>query len=260
MNSISRFVFVVLVGVALVAAAFAWLDTRAAVAEAAAPQQEEAADAVAEAAEPQEEAKEEKKESPEELAEKREDLERKLNIAKMKLEVAAMELEAQKVAAELSVRHAREELEIARGKLEQFRSIDAPNRLDSARLSLQSAKDRAVEAAEELEQIEIMYEGQDLDDRTAEFVVSRGRRNAERAAQRISIQEGQLKALEQHELPRETRSMELSVERKEADVDKAARSARTGELQKRIGVLSAESEVAKLEDQLRDLDKKASEG
>ncbi len=213
------------------------------------------AEAVQEAA-PAEEAapeSEEKKEDPEAILEKIRTSEHKLKIAELKLEVAMMDADTSRQSAETTRRHALEELEIASAKLEQYETIDARNEIEQAELALRGARDRAQEAAEELAQIELMYEGQDLDDRTAEFVVQRGRRNAERAAARIAIDERRLEALVKHQIPRETRSRELDVARKQAALENAVRTAKSGALQKRIAILNAEAEVDKLQRELEEL-------
>lgn len=218
------------------------------------------ANAQAEAPAP-EEAKEEDKpgESPEDLAQKRRALERKMKIAELKLEQARMALESARESAALAEKHARVELELAMGKMTQYAEVDSKNKIEQAELSLRGARDRAHEAAEELAQIELMYEGQDLDDRTAEFVIARGKRNAERAARQIAIQERSLASLAEHEVPREIRRLQLDVDRKKAALEKEARSARVADLKNRIGVLSAESEIAGHQEEMAKLERKASE-
>jgi len=195
-----------------------------------------------------------KKPSKEDLAAKRRSIDRKIAVAELKLEHAKMEAESKQVAAQEAIHQAEEELGLARAKLVQYRDVDAPNKIEQARLSLQGAKDRAQEAQEELRQIEIMYEDQDLDDRTAEFVVNRGRRQAERAARQIAIQERSLSSLTEHEVPRELRRLQLDLDRKEAALEKARRDARSGEVQRKISLMSAEMELANLRDEMKKLE------
>ena len=202
--------------------------------------------------------KEKAGESPEDLAQKRRGVERKLEIARLKMDQARMSAESARISAELAVRHAKTEHDLAVGKMTQYLEIDSKNKIEQAELSLRGAKDRAREAAEELAQIEMMYEGQDLDDRTAEFVINRGKRNAERAARQIGIQERSLAALSKHEVPREIRRMELDVHRKKAAVQKAERELRATDLKNKIAILTAESALVGHEEELAKLDKKAS--
>lgn len=188
--------------------------------------------------------------SEEDPAAKRRSLERKLDIARVTGEQAELESRTQELEARQAIDQAQKDLEIAKAKLTQFRELDVPNRIAKAELSLARIRDAAEEAAEELKQIEIMYEEQDLEDRTAEFVVNRGRRNAERRKQEIQIEVRSLETLKGHELPRERATLELDVTRKEVALEKAMRDARSGALAKRIALMTAKSQVAGLEDEL----------
>jgi hypothetical protein len=143
----------------------------------------------------------------------REAREHKVHLAAERLALQEREMHESEKQFEDRVRFANVEMEMAQAKLEVFRKSVMPERLASERLNLASAKDRAQQAADELAQIEIMYKDQDLDDLTAEFVVSRGRRNAERAAQRIEIQEIGFARFKNHELPQEEQGLSLSVEK-----------------------------------------------
>lgn len=170
-------------------------------------------------------------------------LQRKIAISEQKLAQSRLELETFELNSKSELDNAKSELELAKGKLAQFVEIDAKNRLAQAELELRSAKDSAQEAAEELAQIELMYKDQDLDDKTAEFVLQRGKRNAERAQQRIAIKDRENAGLVQHQLPREKQQMELDVTKKALALEKAQKDAVTGRMGKMIGLASAESEL-----------------
>ncbi|MDP6741009.1 MAG: hypothetical protein QF404_13455 [Planctomycetota bacterium] len=148
-----------------------------------------------------------------EKADAREALEHKVHLAAERLALQEREMHESNKQFEDRIRFANVEVDMAQAKLDVFRESVRPERLANESLSLASAKDRAQQAADELAQIEIMYKDQDLDDLTAEFVVSRGRRNAERAAQRIGIMEIGFARLENHELPQEEQGLSLDVEK-----------------------------------------------
>ena len=133
---------------------------------------------------------------------------------------------------------------MASERLTRHRDVDAPRRLAGEMLDLRAAKDRAQEAVDELKQIEIMYDEQDLDDMTAEFVVSRGRRNAERAEARIALQEAAFKALEERELPAQEASLGLDLQKAEAAL---AAAVRKGEITRRNLQLAIDEATARLE-------------
>ena len=184
-------------------------------------------------------------------------LERKLEVARARLQVARLEASSYDHQQEASMRHGKAEVKLAEAGLARFAEADKPNRLASAKLNLQTAKDRAKEAAEELAQIEIMYKDQDLDDLTAEFVVSRGRRNAARAAARIAIQEGEVSALEERELPQEERRLALALDKASAGLGGSERDAEIGRRKQAISVQEAENEIVRLEADLAALREKA---
>lgn len=174
--------------------------------------------------------------------------ERKVAVQRRKIELAQLELEAAAAKHESAMLAARAELQMAESELETFRAYEVGTRVDSAQLDLRGTKDRAQEAAEELAQIELMYEDQDLDDRTAEFVVQRGRRNAERAAQRIAIEERGLERLTQRTLPAEEAKLALGVERARAGLRDTEAGARIELEQKRMELDDLRHELTKLLD------------
>lgn len=188
---------------------------------------------------------------------KRADIERKLKIAKERLMVAELELKAFDLQHKNDVRYAKADVGIAEAKLAKFREVDAPNRLASEKLGLQTALDRAQEAEDELAQIQIMYEDQDLDDLTAEFVVKRGQRAAERARARIEIAEGQFKSLEERELPQEEKGLELALDKSQAALNKAGVDGEIGRQKKSIALQEARDTIDKLQQELKELEEEA---
>lgn len=188
--------------------------------------------------------------SAEDKAEKLRDLEQDLEIARARLSVARLEAASHAKQQEVQRRHAALEVQLAESSLAQLVEADMPNRLAAEKLDLRSAQDRAQEAAEELTQIEIMYKDQELDDVTAEFVVSRGRRSAERAAARIEVMENELSAMEERELPRERQRLQLAVDRAVADLAESEREAEIGAQNQAISVKEAVNSVDKLEREL----------
>lgn len=193
-------------------------------------------------------AREEK--SPGKEARELDALERELGLARARLAKVKLEQSFSEEQLETKIRHAKTEVGIAEAGLARFREVDGPNQLASEKLNLRTAKDRAQEAADELKQIEIMYKEQDLDDLTAEFVVSRGRRSAERAAARIAIQEGTLLALEERELPQKEQELGLALDKAISGLQYTEREGEIGRHGKAIALQEAENEIARLENEL----------
>jgi hypothetical protein len=190
------------------------------------------------------------KKSPGKEARELDALERELGLARARLVKVELEQSFSEEQLETKIRHAKTEVGLAEAGLARFREVDGPNQLASEKLNLRTAKDRAQEAADELKQIEIMYKEQDLDDLTAEFVVSRGRRSAERAAARIAIQEGTLRALEERELPQKEQELGLALDKAISGLQNIEREGEIGRHGKAIALQEAENEIARLENEL----------
>lgn len=145
-----------------------------------------------------------------------EDDKRKADVLRAKIEVAELERAALAARQASSLTAARTELELAERELAAFRELDRPTRIGLAELELRATSDRAQEAADELAQIQAMYQEQDLDDVTREFVIARGRRHAERTAERIRLEEQRLARLSEHTLRAEEQKLVLAVDRARA--------------------------------------------
>jgi hypothetical protein len=192
--------------------------------------------------------------SAEKTASKRASLERKITVAELSLQQARLEATSAAQSSGKAVEHAAGDLALAQAKLTAYQTIEAPNRLSRKQLELQRARDSATEAQEELRQIEIMYEEQDLEDMTAEFVINRGKRNAERRKRSLQITERSLQLLTDHTIPTDIETRVLEVSRETESLAKARRSAEADELKKRIAVLNAESKLTELQEDLAELD------
>ncbi len=194
--------------------------------------------------------------SDEDSAEKRESLQEKLAVAERRLEHARMELEMQGAEATFSVEMAVQERTIAQAELEQFIEFDLPGQSKRSELGLQRAKDSATEAAEELAQIELMYKEQDLEDMTAEFVINRGKRNAERTQRSLELQVRNHEALVGHELPREQQRRKMAVQRADHALKMAKARAKASALMKEISLMNTERELVELQKELAKLEEK----
>jgi hypothetical protein len=175
---------------------------------------------------------------------------RKVEVLKRKIELGELELAALAARQGPALVAARIELALAEGELTTFRDFDRPTRLGTAALDLRGTTDRAQEAADELAQIQVMYAEQDLDDLTAEFVVARGRRQAERAAERIKLEEQELARLTDRTLPAEEQKLALAVDRARAGVADTERSNEIERRNKELALDDLRFELAQLQKKL----------
>jgi hypothetical protein len=187
---------------------------------------------------------------PADTASKRRELERQVAIAREKLRQSEAEVELQRMAAADDDAKRNAEIELAKAELDEFDKHDAPSRIAKARLDLAQARDALDEQKEELAQLEATYADGDLADKTREIVLNRGKRRVARAEQRLAIAEGEAQTLEELTIRRERAKLELAVEQSTRDVRRAKESAENEALSKRIAVMSAEADVARVEAEL----------
>jgi hypothetical protein len=160
----------------------------------------------------------------------------RITLARMQMEIAHKKADEARVRKE-------HELELAKAEITQFDEVDAPNRVAKARLDLARHKDMLFEQKEELAQLEMMYEKEDLADKTREIVLQRGKRRAERAQEELAIAERETQALETRTIPRERSKLVFEAETKARDLEGMARETEATILEKRMAVEAAEAEA-----------------
>lgn len=178
------------------------------------------------------------------------DLERQVELARRKLERAQMDLEQHGHGAEASLAKANDDLQRAAHAFEHFQSFDRPQRLHRAKLELQSAEDFMTEQHEEMQQLELMYEQDDLADKTKEIVLARGRRRLERAKERLGLQQKELEDQISFHLPEEERRLSQAVRDAKAALQRAEFEAKSGAIDRETAVITARQEIEKLEREL----------
>jgi hypothetical protein len=196
----------------------------------------------------------EKEEEARQKALKRAGLERERPIAEAKLAKARKEQGDQESANQVALDKAKKEHDLALGRLRDFEEKEDPQRRARARLDMQQARDMLDEAKEELEQLEMMYKGQDLADMTKEVVIRRGKRRVERATQRLALQEQEVQRLEQNTLPLERAKLSAEAEAKAQDLDRARRAAETASLERKIDLMGSEAEIVRIKMEIEALE------
>ena len=171
------------------------------------------------------------------------DAEHQVAAARDRLALARMQLEIARKKADDERVHKERELELARAELAQFDDVDAPNRAAKAHLDLARRQDALVEQQEELAQLEMMYEKEDLADKTREIVLQRGKRRVERAKEELAIIEHETQALESRTLPRERSKLALEADAKARELEGMVHETEATLLEKRMAVEAAEVEL-----------------
>ncbi len=173
--------------------------------------------------------------------------------AALRLEIAEMELTSFDAMQADRRANASVELSLAKKRLMQFNAFTEPTRIQQEELNLKSVKESAAEAAEELEQIELMYKDQDLNDMTREFVVARGQRRAENAKTRIEIREANMTAVLSTELPMERERLSLGVARAEQALRNLVSEKEIGTRNKQLSIAGAKHALEQAEKALAKL-------
>lgn len=168
---------------------------------------------------------------------------RDLATARDKLAIARLQVDLAEKRTETGRLRKERELELARSELAQFEESDAPTRLAKSKLDLARRRDAVTEQKEELAQLEMMYEQQDLADKTREIVLQRGKRRVERAEADLAIGERETATLEGKVLPRERAKLALEIDVKARELEEMKRDAESTLLDKRMALRSAEADV-----------------
>lgn len=171
------------------------------------------------------------------------DGERGLSAARDKLTLARMQAEIAGKKAEDARSRKERELELARAEIAQFDELDAPNRIAKAHLDLTRRQDALSEQQEELAQLEMMYEKEDLADKTREIVLQRGKRRVERAKEELAIAARETQALETRTIPRERAKLQLEADAKSRELQSMKLESEAALLEKATAVKSAEADL-----------------
>jgi hypothetical protein len=182
----------------------------------------------------------------EEAAHKVADLNNQLELSRRKLERAQLDEGQQKADGEAALQKASVERELAKKALAHFEAVEMPQRLAKAELDLKDAFDYMTENQEEMQQLEQMYEKDDLADKTKEIVLARGKRRLDRAKQRHALAQKDFDDLKSTQLPEQREKLKQTLRDEEVEYARAEFNAKTGLMDKETAVLAAVQEMDKL--------------
>jgi len=184
---------------------------------------------------------------------KREKLQQSLEVAQLNLAKAQISVELGELKYHDALSQAEMEFELAKKREQIFKKFTAPNRIARAELSLKQAEDGVTETQEELYQLEQMYKEEQFADQTKEIVLERARRRLERAQRDLELQREEFQTLKEISLPLEQQEVEHAAELKQRAVLQVQRDNEPGIIDRKVGVLSAEAEVTRIEQELEDV-------
>jgi hypothetical protein len=176
------------------------------------------------------------------------------NLDDLKHSVAAAERKLKRAREELSqsaedqtaaVGRARDELDDARRAIRHFEGVEKPTRLARAELDLKDTVDYMTAQDEEMKQLELLYEKDDLGDKTKEIVLARGRRSHQRAQERLAIAKREFEDLKGFQLEQQRKKLDRDHAEKERAVRRAEFTARITAEDKEQAVADAERALEK---------------
>jgi len=170
-----------------------------------------------------------------------------LNLAKARTAVEHGELRYHDASALAEI-----EFELAKKRQQIFVKMMVPDRIARAELSLQQAEDGVTEAEQDLYQLELKSSDEHLADQPQAAVVERAQRRLARAQRDLELRREEFQVLQEATLPLEQRELELASEEKKRALLQVQRYNEAGLIDRRIAVLIAEAELARLENERDD--------
>jgi len=164
-----------------------------------------------------------------------EDLQRKFHKAEIKMEIARFQRELAEDEQHHQEREEERAVEEARRELHLFERFGEPEKRHQAQQSLGRARNGLRDAEAELEQLTTLYEGSELEDGTAELVLTRGRVGLERARRSLQQEERDHELTMQIEIPHEREALERAL-------SEATRSQERGRIEREIAGMERELE------------------
>lgn len=179
--------------------------------------------------------------------------------AERKAARARQEAEQSERDQAFAIERATHELDDARKALRHFEGFERPTRLAKAELELKDANDYLTEQDEEMRQLELLYEKDDLGDKTKEIVLARGRRRHGRAQERLEMAKRDFEDLRGFELAQQSQKLTREMTAKERDLARAQWSATIAKEDKQQAIEEADRALAKAQRELKEAGGKTKE-
>jgi len=183
--------------------------------------------------------------APKADAYKLDDLAWAAGVAERKVARSRLEAEQSEREQAFAVERANHDLDDARKAVRHFEGVERPTRLAKAELELKDANDYLTEQDEEMRQLELLYEKDDLGDKTKEIVLARGRRRHQRAQERLEMAKRDFEDLRGFELAQQGEKLAREMAAKERDLQRAEWGAKIAKEDKQQAIEEAERALVK---------------
>jgi hypothetical protein len=186
-------------------------------------------------------------------ARQRADLEHRIEVAQLLLAKAQIEVEQGELKHRDRLAQTEMEFELAKRRQQISTKFTTPNRIARAELSLQQTEEGVLEARAELDELLRKSGDPPAASGTAQTLTERAQRRLERAQRDLELRREELRILKEVTLPLEQMELDLAAEQKKRAVLQAQRDDEGPLIDRRIAVLNAQAELARLEAALADL-------
>lgn len=157
-----------------------------------------------------------------------EEAERSLQSAQLAVRDAEAALKRAEESFQMDMAQAEKAYRDAKEALDYFVEVDRPLQEESVKRSLQSAKWSLEYAQEELDQLEKMYEADDLTEETEEIILKRARRSVDSARFRLKSATISHDRALNHDLPEQLHQLTVALKRQELSWKQSQVTLRSG--------------------------------
>lgn len=181
------------------------------------------------------------------------DGERDLFIARARLEKSAADLEFRKKKEDMQRARLETSLKRSQQALDLFLKVHKPTRIAQAVHNLEGTEYRILDQVEELQQLERMYEADDLTEETEEIVIRRSRRSLARTRKSFEWAKQRHELFLEITLPKEEHDLKVDVEKKQVELRAYQATSAPDSRRAEIELEKARTSYERQEKRMRDL-------
>ena len=182
-----------------------------------------------------------------------ESMERDVFVARARLQRQEADVRQRTVLTSIERQRRTWRVERAEADFERYHEVDRARRIAQAEHNLKGTENRLQDDIEELEQLEKMYQADDLTEETEAIVIRRTRRNLARLRRSFEWAQARHRVFMEITLPREDRDKEIDLRKKKTELQAYLVMSETDLRTIELGLEKARSDFARLEKRLREL-------
>jgi hypothetical protein len=177
-------------------------------------------------------------------------MERDLHQAEIQMEISRLQWRLSEDAAQHQKDADHRTLDEARRDRQLFHEFGVAEEKHDAHQSLARASNQLQDAEDELEQLSILYEGSELEDGTAEVVLSRGRRGLEQARRSLEQAQRDHHVALEIDLPKKMESFDRAVDEADRAIERAEVERQVAEMEHQLAEQEQHRALEELQEKL----------